>query len=90
MLCALFAVRVGRRGAPPGAAALVFATGLLAFRVLNGAIRPDTPGSTLPHELLLAGYAMAAVVAGLLLVARVRRSLPAPLAPGFRSAEAPR
>jgi phosphatidylglycerol:prolipoprotein diacylglycerol transferase len=90
MLCAVFAVWVGRRGAPTGAAALVFATGLLAFRILNGAIRPDTPGATLPHELLLAGYAMAAAVAGLLLVARVRRGSSALLAPGFTPAEAPR
>jgi len=72
LLCLATAMWVGRRGAGPGAAALVFATGLLAFRVLNGAIRPDAPGATLPHELLLAGYAAAAVVAGMLLVARVR------------------
>ncbi len=48
VLCAVVAVWVGRRGARPGAAALVFATGLLAFRVLNGAIRPDTPGASAP------------------------------------------
>jgi phosphatidylglycerol---prolipoprotein diacylglyceryl transferase len=90
VLCAVVAVWVGRRGAPLGAAALLFATGLLAFRILNGAIRPDTPGATLPHELLLAGYAMAAAVAGLLLVARVRHGSPAPLARGFTPAEAPR
>jgi prolipoprotein diacylglyceryltransferase len=76
LLCLATAMRAGRRGAGPGTAALVFATGFLAFRVLNGAIRPDAPGATLPHELLLAGYAAAAVVAGMLLVARVRDAAP--------------
>jgi len=64
---------VRRRGAPPGASALVFATGFLAFRVLNQALRPDAPGASLPHELPLAGYAAAAVGAGALLALTLAR-----------------
>jgi hypothetical protein len=45
---------------------------------MNGTIRPDAPGATLPHELLLSGYAMAALVAALLLVTRVRTRSPGP------------
>jgi phosphatidylglycerol:prolipoprotein diacylglycerol transferase len=82
---AVVAVWAGRRGAPPGAAALVFATGLLAFRVLNGAIRPEAPGASLPHDLLLAAYAAAAVGSGLVLVLRVRPTRRAP----FRIQAAP-
>lgn len=69
VLCAGLAVLVRRRGPRPGTAALVFATGFLTFRVLNQSIRPDAPGATLPHELLLAGYAAAALGTGLLLAA---------------------
>ncbi|MHB8893410.1 MAG: prolipoprotein diacylglyceryl transferase, partial [Candidatus Limnocylindrales bacterium] len=45
VLCAALASLVRRRGAPPGTAALVFAAGFLAFRVLNQSIRPDAPGA---------------------------------------------
>jgi phosphatidylglycerol:prolipoprotein diacylglycerol transferase len=85
VLWAVVAVWVGRRGAPPGATAMVFATGLLAFRVLNAAIRPDAPGASLPHDLLLAAYAAAAVGSGLVLVLRVRPTRRAP----FRIQAAP-
>ncbi len=67
VLCAAAAVWVRSRGTRPGTAALVFATGFLAFRVLNGAIRPDAPGATLPHEGLLLAYAAAAMVTGAIL-----------------------
>jgi phosphatidylglycerol---prolipoprotein diacylglyceryl transferase len=75
-LCALAAWRVGKRpGVPAGTAALAFATGFLAFRVANQAIRPDAPGASLPHEALLAAYAAAAIGAGVLLAIRASATL---------------
>ena len=67
ILCAGLALLVRRRTVPPGTAALVFAAGFLAVRTLNQGIRPDPPGATLPHEALVAAYAVAALVAGGLL-----------------------
>ncbi len=63
VVCGLLALLAGRRLVPPGTAALVFVSAFLALRTFNQVLRPDPPGATLSHEMLVAAYAVAAMVA---------------------------
>jgi phosphatidylglycerol:prolipoprotein diacylglycerol transferase len=58
---------------PTGSAALLFAAAFLVFRVANQALRAPTPDLAVPQTVLLGIYAVAAMAATLLLVARLRR-----------------
>jgi phosphatidylglycerol---prolipoprotein diacylglyceryl transferase len=58
---------------PAGSAALLFAAAFLVFRVANQALRAPTPDLAIPQAVLLGTYAVAALVATLLLIARLHR-----------------
>ena len=69
LACAAIALRVRRRGATPGVAALAFAAGFLVFRAGNQLLRVPSPGATFPDLLPLA-YLVAGLAAAALLVLR--------------------
>ncbi len=80
VLLALAARRVAGRGAAPGVPALVFATGFLAFRAANQALRVPSPGLTLPPTVLVVVYLGAALVVSVLLVRAWQAGAGRPLA----------
>ncbi len=76
ILLAAIAVRLGRRGIPDGAPALLFAAGFLAFRAFNQTLRAPSLDQLLPEPALVAAYAAGAVAMGLAFVARARGTRP--------------
>lgn len=80
LLLAALAVRLRRRRPPDGVAALLFATGFLTFRAFNQTLRAPTVDPAVPALVLVAAYAVGALIFAAALAARVRRGLGSPLA----------
>lgn len=73
VLSALVALLVRDRAPRAGTAAMAFVAVFLAFRAANQVLRPDSLGATLAHEMLVGGYAVAALAAVILLAVHVGR-----------------